>query len=162
MHERQSVLLLQRNVFFRVDICVSTLSLVWKVKHTRPRPALLYFIYDRFPLQPVLCCLYWGLQSHVDGKGKMHTHFPWLFSQAFKSYALRVYTIRVLYPHLIAMHHEVVCGDQGFENHHPAGIAGPLHQRVGHLGDVDIGLLGGLDQVWDAQRRRRNRRSDAE
>lgn len=51
------------------------------------------------------------------------------------------------------MHHEVVCGDQGFEDHHPAGVAGPLHQRVGHLGDVHIGVLGGLDQVWEALRR---------
>lgn len=45
------------------------------------------------------------------------------------------------------MHHKVVCGDQGFENHHPAGIASPLYQRVGHLGDVHVGFLGGLDQV---------------
>lgn len=51
------------------------------------------------------------------------------------------------------MHHEVVCGDQGFEDHHPAGVAGPLHQRIGHLGDVHIGVLGGLDQVWEALRR---------
>lgn len=49
------------------------------------------------------------------------------------------------------MHHKVVCGDQGFENHHPAGIASPLYQRVGHLGDVHVGFLGGLDQVWEAQ-----------
>lgn len=62
----------------------------------------------------------------------------------------RVCINSVLQAHLIAMHHEVVCGDQGFENHHPAGISGPLHQRVGHLGDVHIGLLGGLDQVWEA------------
>lgn len=53
--------------------------------------------------------------------------------------------------HLVAMHHDVVCGDQGFENHYPAGVAGPLHQRVSHLGDVHTGLLGGLDQVWEAQ-----------
>lgn len=53
------------------------------------------------------------------------------------------------------MHHEVVCGDQGFENHHPAGVASPLHQCVSHLGDVHIGLLGGLDQDWKAERRGR-------
>lgn len=50
-------------------------------------------------------------------------------------------------PHLVAVHHEVVCGDQSFENHHPAGVAHPLHQRVGHLGDVHVGVLGGLDQI---------------
>lgn len=57
------------------------------------------------------------------------------------------------------MHHKVVCGDQGFENHHPAGIASPLYQRVGHLGDVHVGFLGGLDQVWEAQMERWNKRS---
>lgn len=52
--------------------------------------------------------------------------------------------------HLVAVHHEVVCGNQGFEDHHPAGIADPLHQRVDDLGDVHVGLvLGGLDQVWE-------------
>lgn len=55
--------------------------------------------------------------------------------------------------HLVAMHHEVVRGDQGFENHHPAGVAGPLHQRVSHLGDVHVGFLGGLDQDCEALRR---------
>lgn len=49
----------------------------------------------------------------------------------------------------MTVHHEVVCGYQGFEDHHPAGVADPLHQRVDHLGHVHIGLvLGGLDQVW--------------
>lgn len=59
--------------------------------------------------------------------------------------------------HLVAMHHEVVRGDQGFEDHHPAGVAGPLHQRVGHLGDVHVGFLGRLDQ--DCEEERRDRRS---
>lgn len=55
----------------------------------------------------------------------------------------------VLHAHLVSVHHEVVCGYQGFEDHHPAGIADPLHQRVDHLGHVHVGLvLGGLDQVW--------------
>lgn len=55
----------------------------------------------------------------------------------------------VLHAHLVTVHHEVVCGYQGFEDHHPAGIADPLHQRVDHLGHVHVGLvLGGLDQVW--------------
>ena len=51
------------------------------------------------------------------------------------------------------MHHEVVCGDQGFVDHHPAGVADPLEQRVGQRGDVHIGVLGGLDQVWGASKR---------
>lgn len=55
----------------------------------------------------------------------------------------------VLRAHLVTVHHEVVCGNQGFEDHHPAGVAHPLHQRVDHLGHVHVGLvLGGLDQVW--------------
>lgn len=53
-----------------------------------------------------------------------------------------------VYAYLIAMNHEVVSGNQGFENHYPAGIASSLYQRVGHLGDVHVSLvLGGLDQV---------------
>lgn len=54
-----------------------------------------------------------------------------------------------LHAHLVTVHHEVVCGYQGFEDHHPAGVADPLDQRVDHLGHVHVGLvLGGLDQVW--------------
>lgn len=64
---------------------------------------------------------------------------------------LWVQQIRIIWPYLIALHHEVVCGDQGFENYHPAGITHPLHQRVCHLGDVHVGILGGLDQVWGAE-----------
>lgn len=41
----------------------------------------------------------------------------------------------------------VVCGDERFEDHHPAGIHRPLEQRVGHLWDVHIGLIGGGDQI---------------
>jgi len=59
----------------------------------------------------------------------------------------------VLWSNLVALHQEVVCGDQGFEDHHPAGVAGPLYQCVSHLGNVHVGFLGGLDQVWEAQRR---------
>lgn len=68
--------------------------------------------------------------------------------------------------HLVAVDHEVVCGNQGFENHHPAGIADPLHQRVDHLGNVHVGLvLGGLDQVWEEISRvefQRGSRAEAE
>jgi hypothetical protein len=30
--------------------------------------------------------------------------------------------------HLIAIDHEVLCGDEGLEDHHPAGVGGPLKQ----------------------------------
>lgn len=78
----------------------------------------------------------------------MLSHFP-LFQQRRD---LRPLWDRmdVLRAHLMAVHHEVVSGNQGFEDHHPTGIADPLHQRVDHLGDVHVGLvLGGLDQVWE-------------
>lgn len=59
-----------------------------------------------------------------------------------------------LHAHLVTVHHQVVRGNHGLEDHHPAGIADPLHQRVDHLGDVHVGLvLGGLDQVWDEMSR---------
>lgn len=61
-------------------------------------------------------------------------------------------SLAVCWPHLVAMHHEVVCGDQGFEDHNPASVASPLKQRVSHLWDVHVRLLGGLDQIWGAQR----------
>lgn len=34
-------------------------------------------------------------------------------------------------------------GDEGLEDDHPAGIGGALEQRVGHLGDVHVGGVGG-------------------
>lgn len=49
--------------------------------------------------------------------------------------------------HLIAIDHEVVCGDQRLEHYHPAGVGGPLEQRVGQLGNVDVHLVGAVDQV---------------
>lgn len=58
--------------------------------------------------------------------------------------------VYAFHAHLVTVHHQVVRSNQGLEDHHPAGIADPLHQRVDHLGDVHVGLvLGGLDQVWD-------------
>lgn len=48
---------------------------------------------------------------------------------------------------LIAMDTHVVCGDERFEDNHPAGIHGPLKQSVSHLWDVHVGLIGGGDQI---------------
>lgn len=44
---------------------------------------------------------------------------------------------------LVAMDTHVVCGDERFEDDHPAGIHGPLEQSVSHLWDVHVGLVGG-------------------
>lgn len=49
---------------------------------------------------------------------------------------------------LIAVDHKVVCGDERFEHDHPAGVGGALEQSVSQLRDVDIHLVGALDQIW--------------
>lgn len=49
--------------------------------------------------------------------------------------------------HLIAVDHEVVCGDERLEDHHPARAGGPLKQWVSQLGNVHIHLIGAMDQV---------------
>lgn len=49
--------------------------------------------------------------------------------------------------YLVAIDHEVMCGDQRFEHNHPAGVGGPLEQRVGQLGNVDVHLIGAVDQI---------------
>lgn len=77
----------------------------------------------------------------------MLSYSPWL--QQHKNLRPQWGQMYVLHAHLVTVHHEVVRGYQGFEDHHPAGIADPLHQRVNHLGHVHVSLvLGGLDQVW--------------
>ncbi len=48
---------------------------------------------------------------------------------------------------LITVDHNVVCGDEGFEQDHPAGVGGALEQRVGQLRDVHIHLIGAMDQT---------------
>ncbi len=48
---------------------------------------------------------------------------------------------------LIAVDHNVVCSDEGFEHDHPAGVGGALEQRVSQLRDVHIHLVGALDQI---------------
>lgn len=50
-------------------------------------------------------------------------------------------------PDLIAVDHQVVCGGQGLEDDHPAGVGGPLKQCVSQLRDVHIHLIRALNQV---------------
>lgn len=50
--------------------------------------------------------------------------------------------------HLVAVHHEVVRGDEGFEDHDPAVAGGALQQRVCQVGDADVQLIGAVNQVW--------------
>lgn len=55
--------------------------------------------------------------------------------------------------YLVSIHHDVVGGDQGFEDHHPAGVGRALEQRVGQLGDAHIHLVGAVDQIWQGQKK---------
>lgn len=55
----------------------------------------------------------------------------------------------MLASHLIAMDHQVVSGDQSLEDHNPASIPCSLKQGISHLWNIDIGLLGCLDQVCE-------------
>lgn len=50
--------------------------------------------------------------------------------------------------YLVSIHHKVVGGDKGFEDHHPAGIGRALKQRVSQLGNVHVHLIGAVDQIW--------------
>lgn len=52
-------------------------------------------------------------------------------------------------PHLVAIDHEVVCGDKWLEHDHPTGVGGPLKQRVSQLGNVHVHLVGAVDQIWN-------------
>lgn len=45
--------------------------------------------------------------------------------------------------YLVAMDAQVMSGDEGLEDDHPAGIGGSLEQRVSHLRDVYVGGIGG-------------------
>lgn len=49
---------------------------------------------------------------------------------------------------LIAVDHEVVCRDEGFEDDHPAGVGGPLKQRVSQLRNVHVHLVGTVDEIY--------------
>lgn len=50
-------------------------------------------------------------------------------------------------PDLIAVDHQMVCGGEGLEDNHPAGVSGPLKQCVSQLRDVHIHLICALNQV---------------
>lgn len=54
--------------------------------------------------------------------------------------------------YLVSIHHEVVSGDEGFEDHHPAGVGRALEQRVRQLGDVHVHLVGAVDEIWHWER----------
>lgn len=49
---------------------------------------------------------------------------------------------------LIAVDHEVVSRDEGFEDDHPAGVSGPLEQRVSQLRNVHVHLIGTVDEIY--------------
>lgn len=57
--------------------------------------------------------------------------------------------------YLVAVHHEVVGGDQGFEDHHPARVGRPLKQRVRQMGDVYVHVVGAVDEIWMEETGRR-------
>lgn len=50
---------------------------------------------------------------------------------------------RVSPAYLVAVDAQMMSGDEGLEDDHPAGIGGSLEQRVGHLRDVYVGGIGG-------------------
>lgn len=64
--------------------------------------------------------------------------------------------------YLVAVHHEVVGGDKGFEDHHPAGVGCALKQRVRQLGNVHVHLIGAVDQIWVRERggRKKEKKKD--
>lgn len=70
-----------------------------------------------------------------------------------KSHHLCSVLASVCSAHLVAVHHEVVCGDERFENYYPAVTGCALHQRVCQVGDADVQLIGAVDQVWRTQSR---------
>lgn len=51
--------------------------------------------------------------------------------------------VYLLFTNLIAIDTHVVCGDEGLEDDHPAGVGGSLKQCVSHLRDVHVGGIGG-------------------
>lgn len=57
--------------------------------------------------------------------------------------------------YLVAIHHEVVGGDKGFEDHHPAGVSRALKQRIRQLGNVHVHLIGAVDQIWQDYKKKK-------
>lgn len=56
--------------------------------------------------------------------------------------------------YLVAIDHEVMCCDERLEDNHPAGVGGPLEQRVGQLRDVHVHLIGALNQIYNKKCKR--------
>lgn len=56
--------------------------------------------------------------------------------------------------HLVAVHHEVVRGDERFENHYPTVAGRPLQHRVCQVWDADVQLIGAVDQVWKTEEKK--------
>lgn len=46
----------------------------------------------------------------------------------------------------------MVCSDEGFKHNHPAGVGGPLKQRVSQLGNVHVHLVGAMNQILKQKR----------
>lgn len=63
--------------------------------------------------------------------------------------------------HLVAVHHEVVRGDERFEDHDPAAAGGALQQRVCQVGDADVQLIGAVNQVWGGVKAQMQRKCSA-
>lgn len=61
--------------------------------------------------------------------------------------------------YLIAVHHEVVGGNKGFEDHHPAGVGSAFKKRVRQLGNVHVHLIGAVDQIWFIKRQKQSNSS---
>lgn len=57
--------------------------------------------------------------------------------------------------YLVAVHHEVVGGDEGFEDHHPAGVGRAFKQRVRQLGNAHVHLIGAVDQIWTRKKKKK-------
>lgn len=48
---------------------------------------------------------------------------------------------------LIAIDHEMMRSDEGFEDDYPAGVGGPLEQRVSQLRNVHVHLVSTVDEI---------------
>lgn len=63
----------------------------------------------------------------------------------------------VCIPYLVAVHHEVVGGNEGFEDHHPAWVGCSLEKSVCQLGNVDVHLIGAVDQICSTNTHKQNK-----
>ncbi len=77
----------------------------------------------------------------------------WLPWRVFVCVRMCVFACTASY--LVAVHHEVVGGDKGFEDHHPAGVGRALEQRVRQLGNVHVHLIGAVDQIWKKKKKKK-------